>query len=118
MRTHVRHVLICTGPRCGAESEQAYAMFQRLGEMIDARPHLKTKRTRTQCFMACKEAPVLVVYPEGVWYRGVDEAALERIVAEHLEGGQEVSELVFHRLAEGDVCPDALADEGDRDGAL
>ncbi len=114
MRTHVRHVLVCTGPRCDVDGIPAHAMFNRLGEMIDARPDIKTKRTRTQCFMVCKEAPIMVVYPEGVWYNRVDEKALERIVTEHLEGGREVSELVFHRLYEGDVCPQQAADEQDQ----
>lgn len=81
-------------------------MFGRLGEEIDARPDLRIKRTRTHCMVACKmKGPILVVYPEGVWYRCVDEAALERIVVEHLEGGREVTEYVIHRLGEGDVCP-------------
>jgi (2Fe-2S) ferredoxin len=105
MRTHVKHVLVCTGPRCDIDGVPAHALFHRLGEMIDARPDIKVKRTRTQCFMVCKEAPILVVYPEGVWYHRVDEKALERIVVEHLEGGREVTEYVFHRLHEGDVGP-------------
>lgn len=81
-------------------------MFELMGEKIDARPELRIKRTRTHCMVACRnQGPILVVYPEGVWYRCDDETALERIVAEHLVGGREVGELIFHRLGEGDTCP-------------
>lgn len=106
MRTHVRHVLMCVGPRCTENGVAAQAMFELMGEKIDAREHLAVKRTRTHCMVACRaQAPVLVVYPEGVWYRCADEAALDRIVCEHLEGGREVSDLIFHRLGEGDIEP-------------
>jgi (2Fe-2S) ferredoxin len=95
---------MCTGPLCTEGGVQAEVMFRQLGEKIDAREHLRIKRTRTHCMVACKaKAPILVVYPEGVWYRCVDEAALERIVVEHLEGGREVSEYVFYRIGEEDV---------------
>ena len=88
-------------------------MFELMGSKIDARPDLRVKRTRTHCMVACKNmGPILVVYPEGVWYRCLDEASLDRIVSEHLEQGREVSDLVFHRLGSGDV-PDAP----DADGA-
>ena len=81
-------------------------MFELLGEKIDACPELLIKRTRTHCMVACRnQGPILVVYPEGVWYRCVDEAALESIVTEHLVGGREVAALIFHRLGEGDTCP-------------
>jgi (2Fe-2S) ferredoxin len=103
MRTHTRHVLMCTGPRCTEDGVLSTATFAALGEKIDARPALHVKRTRTHCMLACKrQGPVLVVYPEGVWYHRIDETALERIVTEHLEGGQIVDELVFHRLGVGD----------------
>lgn len=77
--------------------------FQQLGNKIDARPQLNVKRTRSNCFAVCKNGPILVVYPEGVWYSGTDEAILERIVSEHLEKGIEVTEHIFHRLGTGDV---------------
>lgn len=81
-------------------------MFELMGEKIDARPELRIKRTRTHCMVACRnQGPILVVYPEGVWYRCDNETALERIVIEHLVGGREVGELIFHRLGEGDICP-------------
>ncbi|MDO8437688.1 MAG: hypothetical protein Q7S69_05955 [Nitrosomonadaceae bacterium] len=106
MRTHTRHVLMCVGPRCTENGMRAQAMFELMGKKIDASPDMRIKRTRTHCMAVCRnQGPILVVYPEGVWYRCVDETALERIIAEHLVGGQEVDELIFHRLGEGDTCP-------------
>ena len=111
MRTHSRHILMCTGPRCTEDGLRAEAMFGVLGEAIDARPELRVKRTRTHCMVACKnQGPLAVVYPEGVWYRCEDAAAVERIVAEHLENGREVTDLVFHRLGSGDVVPQEETD--------
>ncbi|MBP0599434.1 ferredoxin [Herbaspirillum sp. LeCh32-8] len=107
MRTHTRHVLMCVGPRCTENGVLAESMFAVLGEQIDARPELRVKRTRTHCMVACKaQAPVVVVYPEGVWYRCEDAQAVERVVVEHLEGGREVTDLIFHRLGSGDVNPE------------
>jgi (2Fe-2S) ferredoxin len=40
----------------------------------------------------------VVVYPDGIWYHHVDEAALERIYQEHILGDHPVEELIFHRL--------------------
>lgn len=40
---------------------------------------------------------VCVVYPEGVWYRAVGEAVLERVLQEHVLGGQVVEEHVIAR---------------------
>lgn len=96
---------MCVGPRCTENGVAAQAMFELMGEKIDARPELRVKRTRTHCMVACRnQGPILVVYPEGVWYRCADETAVDRIIAEHLEHGREVAELIFHRLGEGDVC--------------
>jgi cob(I)alamin adenosyltransferase len=43
--------------------------------------------------------PILVVYPDGIWYHAVDEALIDRIVEEHLAGGQPVASHVFHTLS-------------------
>jgi (2Fe-2S) ferredoxin len=102
---------MCVGPRCTENGERGQAMFELMGEKIDARPELRVKRTRTHCMVACKNmGPILLVYPEGTWYRCQDEAALDRIVGEHLEQGREVGDLVFHRLGSGDVDAPADAD--------
>ena len=56
------------------------------------------KRGETPCLGVCAGGPIVVVYPEGVWYAGVTPALLERIVVEHLRDGKVVEEAVFHRL--------------------
>jgi (2Fe-2S) ferredoxin len=111
MRTHDRHVFMCTGPRCTEGGAQAEIMFRKLGEAIDARPELRVKRTRSNCFAICKDGPILVVYPDGVWYRRVDDALLKRIVTEHLEGGAEVTEHVMHRVGQGDITHSSESSE-------
>ena len=45
------------------------------------------------CLDRCEQGPVMVVYPEGVWYRYANEADVDEIVAEHLLKGQPVSRL-------------------------
>lgn len=103
MKTHQRHVLMCTGPRCTANGIESEALFKKLGQLIDAQGGLPVKRTRTHCFAVCKEGPILVVYPDGVWYHRIDESILKRIVNDHLAAGQPVESLIFHRTGLGDV---------------
>ncbi len=44
---------------------------------------------------SCEEGPVMVVYPEGVWYTYVDEFDLDEIIDSHLVGGKVVEHLLL-----------------------
>lgn len=44
--------------------------------------------TKVDCLDECKRAPVVAVYPEGVWYGKVTEDDAAEIVAKHLEQGE------------------------------
>ena len=45
------------------------------------------------CLGRCDEGPVLVVYPEGVWYTYVDKFDVDEIIETHLKNGQVVERL-------------------------
>lgn len=48
---------------------------------------------RAGCLDRCAEGPVLVVYPQAIWYTFVDETDLEEIIQQHLLLGQTVERL-------------------------
>lgn len=45
------------------------------------------------CMDRCSEGPVLVIYPDGVWYRYQDERDLDAIITAHLLHGVPVDHL-------------------------
>ncbi len=50
---------------------------------------------RTSCLDNCSKGPTVVVYPDDVWYQGVQAADVEEIIEEHLKGGRPVERLVL-----------------------
>ena len=50
--------------------------------------------TRTHCMGRCGEGPALVVYPDGIWYRGMTAGDAEELLSGHLLGDR----LLEHRV--------------------
>jgi len=53
----------------------------------------KVRINTAGCMDRCAEGPVLVVYPEGVWYSYVDREDIDEIIDEHLVHGRVVERL-------------------------
>ena len=47
------------------------------------------------CLDRCAEGPVIVVYPDAVWYTYLDRADIDEIISEHLQDGRVVERLLI-----------------------
>ncbi len=55
--------------------------------------HGKVRMNKSGCLDRCEEGPVMVIYPEGVWYTFVDQLDVDEIIDSHLVGGKVVERL-------------------------
>jgi (2Fe-2S) ferredoxin len=75
-------------------SKDSVDIVQRLIEAIeDLDLSGEVMVTNTGCFGICSQGPIMVVYPEGIWYGGVTEEDIDKIVEQHIINGLPVEEL-------------------------
>lgn len=94
------HVFFCCNRReapdacCenhGANALQTYAK-DRIRELgLTGKGSIRINKAG--CLGRCDDGPVLVVYPEGVWYTFVDREDIDEIICEHLQNGRVVERL-------------------------
>jgi len=102
MSKYTKHVFFCVnqtddGTVCcansGSKFKQHYAK-QRLKE-LDMHGPGKVRINRAGCLGMCEKGPVMVIYPEGVWYRYVDKEDIDEIIDKHLINNKVVSRLTL-----------------------
>ena len=89
----VTHVMVCAGTGCTAGgAENIIAKFK---ELTKEKGLDKVETIRTGCFGLCALGPIVIVYPEGVFYSEVKVDDVPEIVSEHLENDRVVKRLVY-----------------------
>jgi (2Fe-2S) ferredoxin len=96
-----RHIFFCLNERKSGEAACAHhgaqAAFDHCKMRVKAAGLAGPGQVRVNkagCLDRCAAGPVLVVYPEAVWYSYVDEQDIDEIVESHLQHGQVVQRLL------------------------
>jgi (2Fe-2S) ferredoxin len=96
-----RHLFFCLNERKGGEAScaqhQAQAAFDHCKSQVKKAGLSGPGQVRVNkagCLDRCAAGPVLVVYPEAVWYSYVDTSDIDEIVESHLKNGQVVTRLL------------------------
>lgn len=99
MSFYTPHIFACTNTRpadhprgsCGGQGAEALRQYMR--EKLKASGLPDARANMAGCLDQCENGPVLVVYPEGIWYRAATKQDIDRIVDEHLVAGKIVTDL-------------------------
>ena len=95
MGQYKHHVFVCTsGSTC--PSQGADAVHAVLKQGVKAAGLKGVRVNHAGCMNQCGHGPMVVVYPDDVWYHHVDVHAAERILRDHLIGGRPVEAYRYH----------------------
>jgi nitrite reductase/ring-hydroxylating ferredoxin subunit/(2Fe-2S) ferredoxin len=116
MGQYDRHVFVCTsGETCPTQGDtEKYVKILRAGALKAGRSDIRINKSG--CFSQCGHGPMIVVYPEDVWYAGLRESDLDDILTSHIIGGVPVERLRYDPGVRGpnktDVEPKAARAHG------
>jgi len=100
MSFYEHHALICCNQRdegqtcCNALG--ASKLLEYAKDKVKALGLTQENRVRVNksgCLGRCDHGPLMVIYPEAVWYTFVDESDIDEIISEHLQNGRIVERL-------------------------
>ncbi len=90
------HVFVCTGgDTCPTQGNVEQFVKYLRAEAVKAGKKHEVRINKAGCFSQCGHGPMMVFYPENVWYAGVQESDLPEIFESHILGGRPVERLIY-----------------------
>jgi len=102
MTAFTHHVFVCGNQRspdhrrgcCDCEGkDELRNELKTAAKKAGLKPNVRINKAG--CLDQCEHGPVMVIYPQGIWYGGVSVDDVPRIVEETLVKGEVIKELVI-----------------------
>ena len=93
-----RRLMVCCGTGCIAGGAKPVAeAFERKLAQVDSerRPELNLIMKKTGCHGFCEKGPIVVMMPEGLFYKNVKPMDVDRIVEDSVISGKVVQDLLY-----------------------
>ncbi len=98
---HKYHVFACFTkrpaghPRGSCIENGAEPLWNRLAQKLEAKQLPDVCMTNSGCLSFCRAGPLMVVYPEGIWYHPEKPEDIDEIIQSHLIEGNPVERLII-----------------------
>ena len=104
MKLFRSHVLVCAGTGCVASRSLAVkkALEQ---ELVTRNLQEEIQVVTTGCNGFCAAGPVMVVYPDGIFYQKLTPEDMPQLVEEHFLKGRPVQRLMYKEPAKKEMIP-------------
>lgn len=100
MSYYQRHVFFCTnlrdnGKKCCGQGDAAALRDYAKSRLKKLGLHGKgmTRTSTTGCMGRCEEGPVLVIYPDNIWYKYETKQDIDEIIEQHIINSRVVPQL-------------------------
>ena len=102
MQKPKRHIFVCTSSRMTGQ-QTGFCHTKGAVDLVNTFMEALAENdldgdvmvSNTGCFGLCEQGPIVVVYPDNVWYGGVQEDDVEEIIEEHMLAGKVVNRLLL-----------------------
>lgn len=95
-----KHIFVCINereegaPRQSCGKAHGTEITERFKELIKSHKlRVKVRAQRSSCFDVCEKGPMMVVYPEGIFYGSVQLSDVEEIFEQHILNNKVVERL-------------------------
>ncbi|MEO0854951.1 MAG: (2Fe-2S) ferredoxin domain-containing protein [Cyanobacteria bacterium J06648_11] len=116
------HLFLCadqTKPKCCPKPDglETWDYLKKRLKTLDLESgDRRVLRTKANCLRMCDlkiPGPILLVYPGGYWYRSVTPDVIERVLQDHVIGGQPVGEYLVSETPFASIQTHIESDEED-----
>ncbi len=104
-KTVSKHLLLCATPtkkKCfkGNEGEKTWERLKKIlkkFEIDHPTKNIHILRSKADCLRICKNGPILLVWPDGIWYEKVSPEKISEIFNSHIVHGKPIERWIFKK---------------------